>query len=49
MQYPQVFTLYLRLFVEEHEPQEVSEVRGPVRLPFQHDLVMRCPDVRKFK
>lgn len=42
-------SFYLRLFVEQHEPQEVSEVRRPIRLPFQQDLVIRCPNVRKFK
>lgn len=42
-------SFYLRLFVEQHEPQEVSEVRRPIWLPFQQDLVVRCPNVRKFK
>lgn len=35
---------YLRLFVENHEAQQVPEVRGPEGLPLQQDHVEGCLD-----
>lgn len=35
----------LRLLVEHHEAQQVSEVRGPERLPLDHDLIAHGSDL----
>lgn len=38
-----------RFLIEDHEPQQVSEVRGPERLPPDEDLVVGCADLCIFK
>lgn len=35
---------YLRLFVENHEAQQIPEVRGPEGLPLQQDHIEGCLD-----
>ena len=38
-----------RLFVEDHEPQQVPEVRGPEGLPLDDDLVVHGADLGKLQ
>lgn len=40
---------HLRFFVKKHKSQKIAEIRRPVRLPLQQDLVMRCSNRRKFQ
>lgn len=40
---------YLRLFVENHEAQQIPEVRGPEGLPLQHDHIRGRLDRRELQ
>lgn len=40
---------HLRFFVKKHKSQKITEIRRPVRLPLQKDLVVRCSNRRKFQ
>lgn len=40
---------HLRFFVKQHKSQEITEIRRPVRLPLQQDLVMRSSNGGKLQ
>lgn len=46
---PLSLSCHLRLFVKEHKSQEVTEIRRPIGLPLQQDLVMTCSNGRELQ